>query len=318
MIYDWGNVPKTCRRRMHAASQCLLAYYCNDNPSVSVCFGPPKASLGFGFSSMQQSVKARSRVFTYSRDPTSLVSSKNPWWQGELTESVRRARSRLKGIEGKTSRRATLLSTTILLESLSWCDLWNPLRAIAVASPLEQKFSSIEGFQFSFPAGWVVAYDRSGGRGNGAVAAVGDFSKFLVVTVFRQEIDDGNVEQWDEAVGRKFVLQGPASSQSTLRFTDIKSAMVVKEPSIYEFEYEIETCMGEIEEGSGGIIRCLASFNGQSIPTIKRHILGRSILKYAANKSVLLTIAAAAPLDVWSDAGAAQTMRATIDSYRAY
>jgi hypothetical protein len=306
---------------MHAASQYVQAYHCHDNLSISVCLGmgPPKAIVRFGVSSMQQSVKARSRVFTCSRDPTSLVSSKDPWWQGELSESVRRARSGLKRFEGKTSRRATLLSTAILIESLSWCDLWNPLRAIAIASPLvlEQNFSSIEGFQFSFPAGWVVAYDRSGGRGNGAVAAVGDFSKFLVVTVFRQEIDDGNVEQLDEAVGRKFVLEGPASSQSTLRFTDIKSAMVVNEPSIYEFEYEIETCMGEIEEGSGGIIRCLASFNGQSIPTIKRHILGRSILKYAESKSVLLTIAAAAPLDVWSDAAAAQTMRAIIGSYRA-
>lgn len=44
-----------------------------------------------------------------------------------------------------------------------------PPAAAAAAPPLPQVFNSTEGFAFRYPSDWVVAFDRSGGRGNGAV-----------------------------------------------------------------------------------------------------------------------------------------------------
>lgn len=311
----------------------MLAQHLDTNP-VSMCLGLglKRAVPRSRWNIVSQRVKIH-HIRDCTRDSASLsgsMSSSCSFHSGGRVMSLRESRFRevagvrqaINSPKGPPSRRSALLST-IILTGMSWSDLWNPLYMHAVASPLsqalDQEFKSSEGFRFSFPSGWVVAYDRSGGRGNGAVAAVGDFSRFLVVTVFREviNINGDDVEHLNEGVGRKLVLDGPASSQSTLRFTEIKSDMVVNDPTTYEFEYEIETCTGEIEEGSGGVIRCLASFNGQSIPTIKRHIVGRSILRSNESESVLLTIAAAAPVKVWNDSEVAQTMQAIIDSYGA-
>ena len=39
----------------------------------------------------------------------------------------------------------------------------------AAPTALPNRFASSEGFAFNFPAGWIVAFDRSGGQDNGAV-----------------------------------------------------------------------------------------------------------------------------------------------------
>lgn len=44
-----------------------------------------------------------------------------------------------------------------------------PATAAALDSPLTQRFTSKEGFTLAYPADWVVAFDRSGGFGNGPV-----------------------------------------------------------------------------------------------------------------------------------------------------
>lgn len=129
------------------------------------------------------------------------------------------------------------------------------------ASPLPQTFTSSEGFEFSFPNGWVVAYDRSGGRGDGAVVAVGDFTRFLVVSVFRTVDVPDQVRKngLDDASGRTLCLDSLAAAESTMRFKEIRSEAGANRKNQYDFEYEIETCRGEIQEGSGGVLRCLVS-----------------------------------------------------------
>ena len=47
---------------------------------------------------------------------------------------------------------------------------------VGTVPPLEQTFTSSEGVSFRYPAGWVVAFDRSGGSGAGAVCVVGLFT----------------------------------------------------------------------------------------------------------------------------------------------
>lgn len=191
-----------------------------------------------------------------------------------------------------------------------------PRRAAAAPPPpaLSQFFTSSEGFTFSFPAGWVVAYDRSGGRGDGAVVAVGDFTRFLVVSVFRT-VDvpaEAAAHGLDEATGRRLCLDPLAADDSTMRFREIKSEAGGDGAGgrRYDFEYEIDVCRGEIQEGSGGVLRCLGGM-GQGIPAQRRHHVARAVLSGGR----LLTINAAAPVDKWPEVEG--VMREIVESYRA-
>jgi hypothetical protein len=189
-----------------------------------------------------------------------------------------------------------------------------PVQAAIAAPPsLSQTFQSSEGFEFSYPAGWVVAYDRSGGRGDGAVAAVGDFTKFLVVSVFRTvdipkdvKLDNGLTE----SVGHALCIDPLLKDDSTQSFKELASKSSGEgRQRYYDYEYEIEICQGEIQEGSGGVLRCLGGL-GQEIPTQKRHHVARAVL----SGGNLLTINAAAPLDKWAEVE--DVMRTIVDSYR--
>lgn len=183
---------------------------------------------------------------------------------------------------------------------------------------LEQTFKSSEGFQFSFPSGWVVAYDRSGGQGNGPVAAVGNFQRFLVVSVFRTVNIPKSIitNGLDEPTGRMLCLDAPAASSRTMRFTEISSQATASQlPAVdyYNFEYEIESCNGEIQEGSGGVLRCLGA-SGQSIPSVRQHHLGRALL--SGKSATLLTINASVAADKWADPEVETVMRGIVKSYR--
>ncbi|KAH7623916.1 hypothetical protein NADE_008730 [Nannochloris sp. 'desiccata'] len=209
-------------------------------------------------------------------------------------------------------QRRTLLS--IAATAATWGGLLQPVqRAIAAPTTLSQSFQSSEGFEFSYPAGWVVAYDRSGGRSDGAVAAVGDFTKFLVVSVFRT-VDvpkDINVDNGlTELVGHSLCIDPLLKEDSTQSFKELLSESSGEgRRRQYDFEYEIEVCRGEIQEQAGGVLRCLGGL-GQEIPTQKRHHLARAVLSGGR----LLTINAAAPVEKWAEVE--DVMRAIVDSYR--
>jgi hypothetical protein len=219
-------------------------------------------------------------------------------------------------IASEIIQRRTLLSLAATAATLGG-DLLQPgQKAIAAPTTLSQSFESSEGFQFSYPAGWVVAYDRSGGRmlrRDGAVAAVGDFTKFLVVSVFRTvdipkdiNLDNGLTE----FAGRSLCIDPLLKEDSTQSLNVLRSESSGEgRRRQYDFEYEIEVCRGEIQEQAGGVLRCLGGL-GQEIPTQKRHHLARAVL----SGGQLLTINAAAPLEKWAEVE--DIMRAIVVSYR--
>ena len=112
----------------------------------------------------------------------------------------------------------------------------------------------------------MLAYDRSSPRASsdGAVAAVGDFTRFLVVTVFRGvDLPKDVVKNGlNEASGRALCLDPVLSSDSTERFQELRSEMSTGGGglSAYDFEYEVDVCRGEVQEGVGGVLRCLVRF----------------------------------------------------------
>lgn len=138
-------------------------------------------------------------------------------------------------------------------------------RALAVVdgneSSMERYVNQREGFEFRYPSNWVVAFDRSGGNKDGAVMSVGDFTKFMVVTVFRQ------VENIPEDVKRQgFTMEsGDAVCIDPVAQNDITIGFLVERAeliptdnntSMFEFEYKHSICRGEKIEAAGGVLRC--------------------------------------------------------------
>jgi len=216
-------------------------------------------------------------------------------------------------IAPKIIQRRTLLFVAATATTLRG-GLLQPIQtAVAAPTSLSKTFQSSEGFEFSYPDGWVVAYDRSGGRKDGAVAAVGDFTKFLVVSVFRTvdipkniNLDNGLTE----FAGHSLCMDPLLKEDSTQSFNELRSESTGEgRRRQYDFEYEIEVCRGEIQEQAGGVLRCLGGL-GQEIPTQKRHHLARAVLSGGR----VLTISAAAPVEKWAEVE--DIMRAIVDSYR--
>lgn len=160
-----------------------------------------------------------------------------------------------------------------------------------------KSFSSREGFAFQYPDSWVLAFDRSGGKKDGAVVVVGDFRQsFLVVSVFRtvavETLSDGGESFLTVEDGRRLVLDTLREDPTTMRFKEISASST--ENGEFDFQYELQTCVGEIQEGSGGVVRCLGS-SGQEIPAAMRRAIGRAVLQ----GNTLLTMTASAPIEKW-------------------
>lgn len=219
-----------------------------------------------------------------------------------------------KNLAPEPIQRRSLLSIAGTAAAAAALALLLPIPAATAATPiLSQTFQSSEGFEFSYPAGWVVAYDRSGGKGDGAVAAVGDFTRFFVVSVFRTvdipketSLENGLTE----SVGHALCIDPLLKEDSTQSFKELRSQSSGQGRHLqYDFEYEIEVCRGEIQEGVGGVLRCLGGL-GQEIPTQKRHHVARAVLA----EGHLLTINAAAPVEKWAEVE--DVMKAIVNSYR--
>jgi hypothetical protein len=204
---------------------------------------------------------------------------------------------------------------TILISSLLATSFFT-LPGLASPSDLARTFESREGFSFSYPDSWVVAFDRSGGRGNGAITAVGDFKQsFLVASVFRTvgiKSLLGENSGLDDTTGRRLVLDPLLNDPSTLRFRELR-AQGSSNGEFFDFEYEMEACKGEVQEGKGGFQRCLSG-TGQDIPTPRRHAVGRAVLG-PPGSDVLFTMTASAPVEKW--ASVEGVLRAIVGSYHA-
>ncbi|KAL4435237.1 hypothetical protein ABPG77_001919 [Micractinium sp. CCAP 211/92] len=193
----------------------------------------------------------------------------------------------------------------------------------SLAPRLAETYMGSEGFAFDYPAGWVVAFDRSGSSGNGAVVVVGDFRQLITVSVFRTEtIPEALVRQGlSEESGYATCVEPQARQDSTMRFQLLRSAVAPPAPGsspagspggaggqAYEFEFSIESCAGEIEEGMGGKLRCL-SF-GSVIPSQRRRHVGRCVL---ANGRAY-TLSASCPEDRWTQVG--PLVQAVVSTFR--
>jgi hypothetical protein len=196
--------------------------------------------------------------------------------------------------------------------------------------PLTETYKSGEGFAFDYPAGWVTAYDRSGSTGNGAVITVGDYRSLITVTVFRTETITEEVKRagLTEETGYSICVEPPQRQDSTVRFELVRSGLAAPSDAAapggaaapaaasggsaaaYDFEFFIESCVGEIEEGLGGTLRCLGPFNN-IIPTRRQRQIGRCVL--VNGKAYSLN--ASSPEERWGQVG--PILRAVVGTFRA-
>jgi hypothetical protein len=158
-------------------------------------------------------------------------------------------------LHGRRSLLALLAAATRVPAALAEAAAATGGAHAAPALPLT--FSSKEGFSFNYPDNWVVAFDRSGGRGDGAVTVVGEFREsFEVASVFRTIHPPPAVRArgLDAATGFEVCVEPQRVDPGTMRFNELNSQAA---GGAYDFEYELETCRGEIQEGVGGVLRCL-------------------------------------------------------------
>lgn len=113
------------------------------------------------------------------------------------------------------------------------------------------------------------------------MTVVGDFTKYQIVSVFRTAVlpDKLKQEGLNADTGYELCLQPIATEDRTLRFTVLQSDLTQDDQGKkqFDFEYEVESCGGEVIEGKGGDIMCLGA-NGQQLKTVKRHHLGRAVV----------------------------------------
>lgn len=123
-----------------------------------------------------------------------------------------------------------------------------------------------QGFRFSYPDSFVIAFDRTGSKtpkGNGEVAlvSVGDFKKFITVTVFGSRMDDGEETPTsivDVDTGYDVCIRPIVESETTMGSRVIREEMKnVSGVGVFDFEYDHSICRGEQIESSGGILRCI-------------------------------------------------------------
>lgn len=139
-----------------------------------------------------------------------------------------------------------------------------------------------EGFQFEYPSeSFVVAFDRTGGgTKDGALVSVGDFTRYIVVSVFQQQSQGipASVASkgLDTESGYALCLDPVIQADSTIGFRVIEALMIPftgngpdhddgkyssnhynGKQSGFAFEYQVSICRGDtVLEGKGGALRC--------------------------------------------------------------
>lgn len=152
-------------------------------------------------------------------------------------------------ILGMKARRAVLASI---------CALMMPVGQAMALEQLTQTYcSSSQGFAFSYPESFVIAFDRTSKNiEDGAVVSVGDFKRFITVTVFASHMPVEGNGFLDVETGYDVCIRPIVESETTMGFRVIREE--IKDSSgLFDFEYDHSICRGEQIESSGGVLRCL-------------------------------------------------------------
>lgn len=171
------------------------------------------------------------------------------------------------------------------------------------SSPSILPLISSEGFSFNFPSNWVIAFDRSSSRGGGKIGdpitVVGDYSKtYATASVFSSSPPPPGGERGRRsqltslAQAQALCLDPIASEPGTMRFRVDKSELD-STGTVFTFQYYLETCSGEWEEGKNGELRCLNAL-GMDATVKKRNYIGRYIVLHNGRS---YTITASVDLD---------------------
>jgi hypothetical protein len=216
-----------------------------------------------------------------------------------------------------------------------------PVGPVMALEQLTQTYrSSSQGFAFSYPESFVIAFDRTSKNiEDGAVVSVGDFKRFITVTVFASHMPVEGNDFLDVETGYDICIRPIVESDTTMGFRVIREEM--KESSgVFDFEYDHSICRGEQIESSGGILRCIVrairvpiflyvyfihvyvfmqgNF-GQDIPVQRKHVIGRAFFPVNAsgNKGeVLLTMMASMNADDTSGvAENTKTLTSIVESF---
>lgn len=158
--------------------------------------------------------------------------------------------SRDEDVLGPTLDRRWLLGSMIAMTM--------PIGQALAREPMTETYrSSAHGFEFSYPESFVIAFDRTGKNiGDGAVVSVGDFKRFITVTVFASPVPPGVDGILDVETGYDICIRPIVESETTLGFRVIREEMKGAS-GVFDFEYDHSICRGEQIEGSGGMLRCI-------------------------------------------------------------
>ena len=220
------------------------------------------------------------------------------------------------------SRRQVLgrSANTILLGAVSAYTLTTGALSASAKESIEsqveltERFESpSQGFTFAYPSNFVVAFDRTQRNNDGALLSVGNFTKFITVTVFSQQenVDLGN--EFNTNFGYELCVKPVVELPTTIGFSllgERVSVDPVRHEPLYDFEYEHSICRGEKIEAAGGILRCIGNF-GQDIPIQKRQVIGRAFLSHGR----LLTIMASVNVDSRTKLGERGTLKDIVESF---
>lgn len=175
-----------------------------------------------------------------------------------------------------TSRRSTIARWAMAV--IMW--VAGEQNCKAKASEKVKYVAQKEGFQFEYPSeSFVVAFDRTGGgTKDGALVSVGDFTRYIVVSVFQQQQSQRIPGSLDAESGYALCLDPVIQADSTVGFRVIEALMVQpvgnspaaaaaaadgsyedgrNRKGVFAFEYQVSICRGDtILEGKGGALRC--------------------------------------------------------------
>jgi hypothetical protein len=124
-----------------------------------------------------------------------------------------------------------------------------------------------------------------------------------------------NIKQSDTVLnkdtGFDIFLQPIAADERSLRFTLLRSDVFNDaggRPQ-FDFEYELESCGGEVIEGKGGDLKCLGGA-GQELRTIKKRALGRAVI--IGNNAYMCV--GSSPLERWKEGEV--ELKMVVDTFR--
>jgi len=156
---------------------------------------------------------------------------------------------------------------------------------------------SAAGFEFKYPSGWIVAFERGNSSKEGTIAFVGNFINIDTFSVEKKLLDPAVAAKTDLVEMAEAVVNPIKSLPTTIAFEDfggtIKDSLNGPQ-SLCVLEYSVELCKGVVTEQLKGKKLC-RDVKDNELQTIKRHHL------YGVTKTAnaLYYLNASCPADRW-------------------